>query len=395
MESKKSMKKGKAVVVIIMIALLMGVLPPSFGVLKVWAEKSTREQIKEKEKEKNDIKNKLDDKKDDIKDLKGEKRSLQDDLAEANDEMIEACNHLADIEEQIRVKNDQIEQNQADLAEAIEREEKQKNDMEIRVRKMYERKNSDYVSSLLQAKDMGDLLNLATWFERIETYDKDRLSEFEDAHANIEYLEATLEQQKVELDGLLAEAEAEKARMAEILNEIVAKIDATSDQISDAEKKALEYEAELKKSEEDLKVLKKKLEEELRLSREAAQGKWRSISEVTFEEGDRKLLANIIYCEAGGEPYEGKLAVGAVVINRVLSGKFPDTVKGVIYQKSQFSPVASGRYALALASDKANAACYQAADEAMLGVTNVGACVFFRTPIPGLTGINIGGHVFY
>lgn len=395
MESKKSMKKGKAVVVIIMIALLMGALPPSFGVLKVWAEKSTREQIKEKEKEKNDIKNKLDDKKDDIKDLKGEKRNLQDDLADANDEMIDACNHLADIEEQIRVKNDQIEQNQADLAEAIEREEKQKNDMEIRVRKMYERKNSDYVSSLLQAKDMGDLLNLATWFERIETYDKDRLSEFEDAHANIEYLEATLEQQKVELDGLLAEAEAEKARMAEILNEIVAKIDATSDQISDAEKKALEYEAELKKSEEDLKVLKKKLEEELRLSREAAQGKWRSISEVTFEEGDRKLLANIIYCEAGGEPYEGKLAVGAVVINRVLSGKFPDTVKGVIYQKSQFSPVASGRYALALASDKANAACYQAADEAMLGVTNVGACVFFRTPIPGLTGINIGGHVFY
>ena len=238
-------------------------------------------------------------------------------------------------------------------------------------------------------------MNLATWFERVETYDKDRLAEFEDAHANIEYLEATLEQQKVELDGLLAEAEAEKAKMAEILNGIVAKIDATADQISDAEKKALEYEAELIKSEEDLKALKKKLEEELRLSREAAQGKWRSISEVTFEEGDRKLLANIIYCEAGGEPYEGKLAVGAVVINRVLSGKFPDTVKGVIYQKSQFSPVASGRYALALASDKANAACYQAADEAMLGVTNVGACVFFRTPIPGLTGISIGGHVFY
>ncbi|MBR4732113.1 MAG: cell wall hydrolase [Lachnospiraceae bacterium] len=389
------MKKGKAVVVIIMIALLMGALPPSFGVLKVWAEKSTREQIKEKEKETKDIKDKLDNKKGDLKNLKGAKRSLQDDLADANDEMIDACNHLADIEEQIRVKNDQIEQNQAELAEAIEREEKQKNDMEIRVRKMYERKNSDYVSSLLQAKDMGDLLNLATWFERVETYDKDRLAEFEDAHANIEYLEATLEQQKVELDGLLEEAEAEKARMSEILSEIVAKIDATSDQISDAEKKALEYEAELKKSEEDLKVLKKKLEEELRMSREAAQGKWRSISEVTFEEGDRKLLANIIYCEAGGEPYEGKLAVGAVVINRVLSGKFPDTVKGVIYQKSQFSPVASGRYALALASDKANAACYQAADEAMLGVTNVGACVFFRTPIPGLTGINIGGHVFY
>ena len=378
-----------------MMVILMGVLPPSFGVLKVLAEKSTREQIKEKEEEKTDLKNKLDDKKGDIKDLKGEKKGLQKDLADANDEMVDVCNHLTDIEEQVRIKNDQIEQNMAELADAIKREEKQKDDMEIRVRKMYERKRSDYVSSLLQAKSVGDLLNLATWFERVETYDKDRLSEFEDMHVSIECLQTLLEQQKAELDDLLAEAENDKARMTEILDGIVAKIDSTTEQISDAEKKALEYEAELKKNEEDLKALKKKLEEELRLSREAAKGKWRSISEVTFEEGDRKLLANIIYCEAGAEPYEGKLAVGSVVINRVLSGKFPDTVKGVIYQNGQFSPVASGRFALALASDKANAACYQAADEAMLGVTNVGTCVFFRTPIPGLTGINIGGHVFY
>jgi len=70
-------------------------------------------------------------------------------------------------------------------------------------------------------------------------------------------------------------------------------------------------------------------------------------------------------------------------------------VVGVSLQKNQFSPVGSGRMDLALAADKANAACYQAADEAMQGTTNVGNCVFFRTPVPGLTGINIGGHVFY
>ena len=114
-----------------------------------------------------------------------------------------------------------------------------------------------------------------------------------------------------------------------------------------------------------------------------------------FEEGDRKLLANIIYCEAGGEPYEGKVAVGAVVINRVLSTVYPNTVVGVIYQNKQFSPVASGRLALALANDKATESCYRAADEAMSGVTNVGQCVYFRTPIPGLEGIRIGGHIFY
>ena len=151
----------------------------------------------------------------------------------------------------------------------------------------------------------------------------------------------------------------------------------------------------MKALEEDLETLKKKLAEEIRLSQAAANATWRDISEVSFAEGDLKLLANLIYCEAGGEPYEGKLAVGAVVINRVRSAKFPGTVMGVIYQKKQFSPVASGRLDMYLAIDKANADCYRAAQEAMAGMTNVGNCLFFRTPIEGLTGINIGGHVFY
>ena len=116
---------------------------------------------------------------------------------------------------------------------------------------------------------------------------------------------------------------------------------------------------------------------------------------MTFAEGDRKLLANIIYCEAGGESDEGKLAVGAVVINRVLSSKYPDSVVGVIYQPYQFSPVRSGRLELALSVDRATPSCYKAADEAMAGKTNVGQCLYFRTPIDGLTGIRIGGHIFY
>ena len=114
-----------------------------------------------------------------------------------------------------------------------------------------------------------------------------------------------------------------------------------------------------------------------------------------FAEGDLKLLATIIYCEAGGEPYAGQLAVGAVVINRLLSSVYPDTIVGVIYQRKQFSPVGSGRFDLALANGKATQSCYQAAQEAMNGSTNVGNCVYFRTPIEGLTGMQIGGHIFY
>lgn len=389
------MRKNRLILSICIIILVAGALNPYFGVPKILAAKSTQEQIRDKQKEQNDLKNKLDDQKDDIHDMKGEKSGLQEELTNLNEQMLEVCAHLVDLEEKIKVKTGEIEVNQKNLADAIAREEQQHVDMEIRARKMYERNTSDYLTSLIHAGSLGNLLNLATWFERVECYDKDRLKEYEEAHAAIAALEQELETQKIELDNLLLEAEMEKSKVAGLISQVAVRIDDYSDQISDAEKQALEYEKQLKKGEEDLKVLQKKLEEELRRSREAAQGKWRTIDEVTFADGDRKLLANIIYCEAGAEPYEGKLAVASVVMNRVLSSKFPDTVVGVVYQKSQFSPAASGRLELALAADKATASCYQAADEAMKGVTNVGTCVFFRTPIPGLTGISIGGHVFY
>ena len=165
--------------------------------------------------------------------------------------------------------------------------------------------------------------------------------------------------------------------------------------ISEAEQRALAYEAEIKKKEDNLETLRKKLAEEIAMSQKAANATWRDISDISFEEGDRYLLANLIYCEAGGEPYDGQLAVASVVINRVRSSVYPNTVVGVIYQNKQFSPVASGRLELALAANKATSRCYQAADEAMSGVTNVGNCVYFRTPVEGLTGISIGGHIFY
>lgn len=389
------MKRSRIVALIIIIALLVGAIPPSFRVQKVHAGKSTQEQIKEQQQEIKDIKDKISDQKKDISGLKNQKKGLQKELAELNASMLEVSEHLEDLEAQITDRSEAIARCQQELDEAVERETKHYEDMEIRVRKMYERKSSDYITSLMQAGSMGNLLNLAGWFERVEAYDRDRLLEFQNAHAIIEDLGERLEQQKLELDDLKLQAEVEKSRVAGLISQVSVKIASYADQIEDAEKKALEYEQELKKSEEDLKTLQKKLEEELRMSRAAANGTWRKISDVSFSDGDRKLLANIIYCEAGGEPYEGKLAVGAVVINRVLSGKFPDTVVGVVYQSGQFSPARSGRLELALASDKATAACYKAADEAMSGVTNVGTCVYFRTPIPGLTGINIGGHVFY
>lgn len=68
-----------------------------------------------------------------------------------------------------------------------------------------------------------------------------------------------------------------------------------------------------------------------------------------YTASELRLLSAIIYCESGSESYNGKLAVGIVVMNRVRSSRYPDTVKGVVYQKYQFSPVTNGTLRRALA----------------------------------------------
>ncbi|MCM1568046.1 MAG: cell wall hydrolase [Roseburia sp.] len=387
-------KNSKTLAVILAAILLVRGMPSVFDVLIAEAT-STQQQIDKVNQERQELEGKLDDQQENIDDLKGEKKTLQGELSSLNNQLTAVSARLEELENQIREKEQEIVQTKEALTEAAATEKWQYECMVLRVQNMYERNDSSYVNALLSVGSFSDFLNVADWFEEIADYDQKKLAEFKETRQLVEETEARLESEKIELDNLKVAAEAEKSKVSGLISQTAGSIAEYAGEIEEAEQKAREYEAELKKKEEDLEYLKKKLQEELAMSKAAANATWRDISEVTFAEGDRRLLANLIYCEAGAEPYEGQLAVGSVVINRVLSSKYPDTVVGVIYQKSQFSPVGSGRLELALASDKATADCYRAADEAMSGVTNVGNCVYFRTPIDGLTGIQIGGHIFY
>lgn len=106
------------------------------------------------------------------------------------------------------------------------------------------------------------------------------------------------------------------------------------------------------------------------------------------------LLAALIHCEARGESYEGQVAVGAVVMNRVRSAAYPDTIHGVIYASGQFTPAMSGKVNRVLESGKINESCIRAAEEALSGVSNVGDMTHFRRN-NGREGLVIGNHVFY
>ncbi len=268
--------------------------------------------------------------------------------------------------------------------------------MKLRIKTMYESGASyGYLNFLFNSDNFADFLNKSDYIEQINQYDQKMLRKYEESRKDVEQKEAQLTQELEDLHTLQEEVNAEKSKVAELVRKTSQNVASYSDQIADAEETIDALESMIDEQEQDIAALQKQYEEELAKSRLAAQSSWRDISEVKFEEGDRMLLANLIYCEAGAEPYSGQVAVGAVVINRVLSSRYPNTIVGVIYQNKQFSPVNDGHLALALANDRATASCYQAADEAMSGVTNVGHCVYFRTPIPGINGIRIGGHVFY
>lgn len=363
--------------------------------MPVYAETTLERLQKAKaEKEKTeDAKENTEDKKES---LEITKNSLLGQLGTLNDELEQISANLEGIEADITAKELEIEQTEAQLEEAVRAQDEQYENMKRRIKSMYEQGGTDgYIGMLFSSGSFSEFLNKSDYIDRVHAYDRRMLQKFQDTCKYVEETKVRLDEELVALNDLRTKAQEEKNRVAGLVSRTSANVSSYTSQIADAEATIDALESMLDEQEEDIAALQKQYEEELAKSRLAAQSKWRDISDVTFEEGDRKLMANIIYCEAGAEPYEGQVAVGAVVINRVLSSVYPDTVVGVIYQKKQFSPVASGRLALALANDKATESCYRAADEAMSGVTNVGQCVYFRTPIPGLEGIRIGGHIFY
>jgi len=148
-----------------------------------------------------------------------------------------------------------------------------------------------------------------------------------------------------------------------------------------------------------------------------AYGQAKTIEEIEAEEAARKaaeekakrttnlgaiaattdevtLLAALIQAEGGNQPYEGQVAIGAVVMNRVRSGGYPNSIPAVISAPGQFGPAATGKVAAIMAAGP-KASCMQAAQAAINGETTVGTATHFRNTSSGMQGIVIGNHVFW
>ncbi len=134
-------------------------------------------------------------------------------------------------------------------------------------------------------------------------------------------------------------------------------------------------------------------EEAARKAEEEKAKRTKNLGAVAASGDEVTLLAALIQAESGNQPYEGQLAVGAVVMNRVRSGGYPNSIQGGISQPGQFGPAATGQVASIMASGP-KSSCMQAAQAAINGETVIGSLTHFKRA--GSTdGIVIGAHVFY
>lgn len=343
-------------------------------------------QITDNEERYEDIQNKLDE-------LSAAKDDLQAYIAKLNETYASIEQVVNDLDSQIATKNSQIEEADKSITLLDNEIAQQYENMKLRIKYMYESSNASYLDVFLSSETMGEMLERMEYISSIMAYDKQQMDEYELNLREAEELKAELETQKQELAVLMDEQQEQIANLDTMMAEATANIAAHQEQMAEAEAAAQAIEDEIEAQKNTVEKLK---EEEERRKQELANGT-NNTEKIPYQEldGDIKRMAAIIWCEARGESYEGQVAVGTVVMNRVESPRFPNTIEEVIAQKGQFSPYRSGKYAIALAMPTMQQSCIDAAIEVIRDGKRLGPWLFFRMKNGIINGTFIGNHVFY
>lgn len=383
----------------------------------VWQVQDSRagelsEEIKNGEEQLAEIQSMYDDMQSKIGELELNKENLSDYLASLN-QSYDAAQILIDtFRGQIESKQEDIDHISEKLEEAESKRTSQYEAMKLRIQYMYESGDMDIVSALMSEQSIGEILNQVEYIGELLEYDRGKMEDYENLLLTITVMKNQAQLEKDNLEVLKSEQESLATALSELMSEASENIRKHQEQISLAEAEAQQYEKEMEEKKNSIEELKQEesrriaesISESIRESEEASRRQAALDAGIAYEEttafeystevNDLLRLAAIIYCEAGGEPYEGQLAVGSVVMNRVASKKYPNTIEGVLMQPYQFTPVGSGRYAIALAKQP-NESCLKAATEVLINGVRTGNWLYFRTVNNIIKGDVIGNQVFY
>ncbi len=346
----------------------------------------------------------------DISSLENQASALEDQLAGINEDILALSDEISGTEMQLAVLSGDMDRTADELKVAEENEAKQYTDMKDRIKYMYEHGNATLLEMLFSAENMADFLNKADFIENLSSYDRDALNELKDIHQEIIDHQETLKAQQASLNDL-------QSRLKDQQDSLQAKASATSTDLADVQnrlEKAREEEARRIAEEEAARRAAAEAAAEANAgsssgnsgnsgssnnsgsSGSSGGGSVTTGGSINASSDDVTLLASILECEAL-QDYDCLLAVATVIMNRVESPRFPNSISGVVYASGQFSPTWTGKLDQVLDRGPSSLSI-QVAQDAINGarLSSVADCYYFLyAPSTNRNGTVIGDNVFF
>lgn len=301
--------------------------------------------------------------------LTGQITNLNNQISNVTGEISETEADIAEVEADIATLNEQLELTQASL-------DSQKESMKLRIQYMYENKSTNTLINFLECGSISEFLQRLEYMAEITAYDQAAVEKFAATQKEIEDTKSAIEEKGQQLSAYQDNLKSKKSQLGVLVSDTSSALNVTNSQIADTQA-AIE---QLEKQLDDAKAYEKRIQKQYQDAQVALAEKLAGehggyTGGYSTSDEEILILAALIQAEAANQGDAGRLAVGSVVMNRVASSKFPNTVSGVVYASGQFAPVTSGRVALILAEGP-NSACQYAAAQAIAGNTNTDALFF-------------------
>ena len=349
---------------------------------------------------------------DTVDSLEKQTNGLQNQLDSLNQDLTSLSAEITDLASKIEDTDASVQKAELDLAAAKLDEQLQYDAMKKRIKYMYESGNTSLLQIIFSSESMGDFLNKAEFVKNITEYDRNMLDELQQVHDLVAKKDADLKAEQASLAEMKTNLDQQEQELNDKISSTSGELQASSEALAKAKEAQAAAAAALKKKQEEEAAAaaeKQKQEEAANAAASNTSGSSGNtdsgssggnttitVPDTPAATTDLVLFAAILQCEAGGYNYDGILAVATVIMNRMESPAYPNTISGVVYQSGQFAPTWDGSLSRVLQSGPVSL-CYQVAQEALGGarLASVSGCYQFRSASTGVSGINVGGNVFF
>ena len=339
-----------------------------------------------------------------ISNLENKSNALQSTINGYSSKLNDLNEEISVAEEAMAEVSAEIVQLDKDLQEARQKEQDRHDLLMHRMKSTYESGGSKgMLIILLESGTIQEFLTKFEYFKAIMRYDTKVIAEYKALQDDIQQKTEVVQAKEAELDQYQAMLDEKHNELTDLTDSVKGQLYSTKNTISSEKSKLADFDKQLTALDQKMKALEsqvaaaqaklaQQIAERLALTKEDTSGSYAANAT------ELEWLAATIQAEAGGESYTGKLAVGSVIMNRVKSSAFPNTIISVITQNLQFASYRSGKVELIIANGP-NSTCVQAAQEVLNGA-RVGDYLFFMTQYyADYYGISeytmIGNHAFF